>query len=638
MDDFPGPHDGPENAAAAQADVWFTPLRFAVLLAVCICAAFPEVVTGRHTFVFRDFGFFGYPLAYYHRESFWRGEVPLWNPLSQCGVPFLAQWNTLVLYPGSLFYLLFPLSWSLGVFCLLHQWLAGLGMYFLGRKWIGRRLGGSVGGPAFAFNGLTLNSLIWPAIMAALGWMPWVVLLAERAWQRGGKALVHAAVIGAVQMLCGAPELVLFTWLVSGVFLLCHAPSSDWRGKYFLRVLVVAFLIALLSAAQMLPFFYLVQNSQRDPGFATDEWTMPGNGWANLFVPLFRCLRSPAGIYFGENQSWTTSYYPGIGTLFLAVVALARVRDRRVWLLGAIAFLGFALALGEHGYLYGWLRKGLPFFGFMRYPIKFVLLLIFCAPVLARFGVRWMSLTAGIARREAWRTAAIIGGLFLPIAAGILRFDLRTETIENGTGRMAFLALIIGTLVAGGRFERVNSRVSVHLVLLALFFLDVIGHAPRQNPTVPRAVFEPGLLRLNPQPRLGETRAMISFSAHLKFFYTPAKDPMNDFIVSRSALFLNCNLLDSIPQVHGFFPLSLRKSEKVSEALDASESRPLPSLYDFLGISQMTAPGKYFDWESRPSCLPLVTAGQRPFFADDEEAFRGLTRTNFSPQTGVYLP
>src|SRR5207253_8580621 len=64
-------------------------------------------------------------LAFHHRESFWRGEVPLWNPLNDCGVPFLAQWNTIVLYPGSLFYLLLPLSWSLGVFCLAHLLVAG---------------------------------------------------------------------------------------------------------------------------------------------------------------------------------------------------------------------------------------------------------------------------------------------------------------------------------------------------------------------------------------------------------------------------------------------------------------------------------------------------------------------------------
>ena len=58
------------NEAAAKADLWFKPGRFAVLLAVCIFAAYPEVVLGARAFFFRDFGYFAYPLAFHHRESF----------------------------------------------------------------------------------------------------------------------------------------------------------------------------------------------------------------------------------------------------------------------------------------------------------------------------------------------------------------------------------------------------------------------------------------------------------------------------------------------------------------------------------------------------------------------------------------
>ena len=110
---------------------WLKPGRFALVLVGLIALAYPDVLFLGRSFVIRDFGYFGYPLAHYHRESFWRGEVPLWNPLSSNGLPFLAQWNTLVLYPGSLIYLLLPLPWSLSVFCLNHMFLAGLEMYFL---------------------------------------------------------------------------------------------------------------------------------------------------------------------------------------------------------------------------------------------------------------------------------------------------------------------------------------------------------------------------------------------------------------------------------------------------------------------------------------------------------------------------
>src|SRR5438093_12958602 len=145
----------PENASvghspqAASLEAGFTPGRFAVLLAVLIIIFFPDVVLGARTFIFRDYGLFGYPVAFYHRESFWRGEVPLWNPLSDCGLPFLAQWNTLVLYPGSIIYLLFPISWSLGIYCLGHLFLAGMGMYLLAQRWTGNRLVAAVAGFAF---------------------------------------------------------------------------------------------------------------------------------------------------------------------------------------------------------------------------------------------------------------------------------------------------------------------------------------------------------------------------------------------------------------------------------------------------------------------------------------------------------
>ena len=139
---------------------WLGLSQFALLLGVFVFASFPQVLLGLQTFVYRDFGLFAYPNAHYLRESLWRGEIPLWNPLNNCGQPFLAQWNTQVLYPPSLFYVLFPLSWSLGVFCLLHLFWGGLGMYFLTERWTGNRLAAAVAGIVFAFNGLMLNSLM----------------------------------------------------------------------------------------------------------------------------------------------------------------------------------------------------------------------------------------------------------------------------------------------------------------------------------------------------------------------------------------------------------------------------------------------------------------------------------------------
>ena len=111
--------------------------RVALLLGLFLCITFPGIVFGSHTFVYRDDGLFGYPLAYYFRHCFWHGQLPLWNPYNNCGIPFLAQWNTIVLYPFSLLYLLGPMPWSMNYFLLGHFFLAGIGMYFLARRWFG---------------------------------------------------------------------------------------------------------------------------------------------------------------------------------------------------------------------------------------------------------------------------------------------------------------------------------------------------------------------------------------------------------------------------------------------------------------------------------------------------------------------
>src|ERR1017187_7951919 len=172
----------------SRAPDWFTPLRFGILLALLVFAAFPQVLLGLdfaafphmlpglQTFVVRDYGFFAYPLAHFQQQCFFHGELPFWNPYNNCGVPFLAQWNTMPLYPPSLIYLLAPLEWSLSFFCLLHLWFAGLGMFFLARRWTGNPFAAAFAGVAFAFNGLTLNLLMWPSHIATFSWMPWLVL------------------------------------------------------------------------------------------------------------------------------------------------------------------------------------------------------------------------------------------------------------------------------------------------------------------------------------------------------------------------------------------------------------------------------------------------------------------------------
>jgi hypothetical protein len=106
----------------------------------------------------------------------------------------------------------------------------------------------------------------------------------------------------------------------------------------------------------------------------------------------------------------------------------------------------------------------------------------------------------------------------------------------------------------------------------------------------------------------------------------------------RLGLYCNCNLIDDLPKVNGVFSLHLREPEQVSQLIYGTPNRELPHLMDFLGVSQVTAPGKVMDWLARTNFMPLVSSGQRPIFASEAECLQGLQQDDFDPRRDVYLP
>lgn len=643
-----------EATASHSVDTWFTPGRFARLLATLILAMFPDVVLGERTFFYRDFSIFGYPVAHFHRECFWRGEWPLWNPHNNCGLPFLAQWNTMTLYPLSLFYLLFPLSWSLGVFCLGHLVLGGWGMYLLAHHWVKNGFAASVAGIAFAFNGLTWHALMWPNNIAALGWMPLVVLTVERAWREGGRRVVLAALVGAMQMLAGAPEIIFLTWTLLVVLWLAEGFRSAnhrfWMGwPMWRRFVLVISLVGCLAAVQLFPFLDLLNHSQRSIGYGDTEWAMPGSGWANFLVPLFHTYRSFHGVFVQPGQHWTCSYYLGIGLIALAILAVWRVRQPRVWLLAPMALLSLILALGDQGYLFGWLRHVFPQLGFMRFPIKFVTLTVFILPLLAAYAVSWYRALPESRRLQERRSflavALILSGIIVVIVWLAYRHPMPKDdwsaTWQNALVRAAFLISMVGGLVTLHHIQQQKLQWLCGLALLAVLWLDNLTHAPDLNPTVDRSVYASGLVRagarFEPEPGHGVSRVMVDPKALAKMRHLSVATSKDECIGRRLALYGNLNLLDDVPKVNGFYSLYLREAEEVISSIYFSTSQPPARLMDFLNVSHTTAPDDLMEWAPRNSFLPMITAGQKPVFADVSTISSALADPMFEPQRVVYL-
>jgi len=638
-----------EPAGQIELAPWLTPARFMGLIALLLLAAFPKVLLGLESFYYRDYGVLGYPFVFHHHASFWRGEFPLWNPLSNCGAPFLAQWGTMTLYPFSIFYLIFPLPWSLTYFCFGHVLLGSLGMYFLAYRWTQNRLGAALAGTAFVFNGVMFSCLLWPNYLVALGWMPWVVLTAERSWNEGGRRIVIAALVAALQLLAGVPEIVVLTWTLTGALWL-HRLFSESAGRLIVtrRLFVVIALAAGLTAIQLLPFCDLLLHSHRDRTFSVSKWAMPASGWGNFLVPLFHCFETPQGPFFEYGQEFFTSHYLGVGMMALMAWALWKVRTARVWILSALALLAVLLAFGENGFLFPLVKRFVPFVGIARYPIKFVILPAFALPLIGAFAISRFQSSGPLARgaqRAFILVSTVIAGLIILtlVLAKLhpLPYDQWAVTLKNGVVRAGFLVVFAGCLLFLFRATGEKSRLVLSLGLLLVVFTDARTHTAQQNPSLPTQLLAPGLWEARakePGPKHGVSRVFITPQTEQHMLFNLVRNPTDQFLGERLALWSNLNLLDQIPKVNGSSTLQVREQMLLQKRL-YEQTNGLPfGLLDFLCVSHVSSAESIVDWTSRTNYCRFITAGQKPEFADDTTALVRLMDSRFDPRKTVILP
>jgi hypothetical protein len=172
--------------------------------------------------------------------------------------------------------------------------------------------------------------------------------------------------------------------------------------------------------------------------------------------------------------------------------------------------------------------------------------------------------------------------------------------------------------------------------------LDVFTHMPTQNPAVEPWLYTPGLARtqlaMQPAPALGGSRVMVSPTAEVGLTGFTMSNPGTNYLLKRLAYFADCNLLDGVPKVNGFFSLYPREGGELTSIIYSSTNAAFPRLADFMGAAHITAPDRFFDWVPRPGALPLVIAGQRPVYLGDAEAVQAILSSEFKPQELVVLP
>ncbi|MEO8192009.1 MAG: YfhO family protein [Acidobacteriota bacterium] len=454
---------------------------------------------------FRDQGDFFYPLKLYTADRLRARELPLWNPLSGAGEPWLANLQSGVFYPPGIFFLLPGPALAGGLFLLFHFAVAVWGMWRFLREEAVSEAGAAVGALLFAASGFAASLSAYWNHFGAYAWLPAAVALARSGLHRRRDRVGLAAVIG-LQAMAGSPEISGATLLLVLLFSWLSRPAAD--GGYeapsprrTARAGAAILLGLALAGWALAPFAQLAAASDRRIPLPVAERDAGAVEWAGL--------ASAAGA--GRKGSGTT-YLPSLAFGPLALIAVAAAlleRERRTlaWSLAAIAAAGIVLSSAGP---VGAVLRSVPPLDRVRYPAKALIPAAFALAALAGLGVDALRFSSEARRRAFLAAGAAFAAAILLLspappparlleAAAIAALLAGAALPDGRGGRSAFfpaaaaLCLAAGFAIAGGGLFRFVPEAEIRRRPEPIAFLAGISGrvlTPPMGALVPRVLTE----------------------------------------------------------------------------------------------------------------------------------------------------
>lgn len=427
-----------------------------------------------------------------------QGQLPLWNPSAQSGVPLLANDAAAVFSPFTWFALLFTPAIGLSLAMLLKLLVAGLGMALYVRSLKAGGLAAAFAGIAYAASSFIVVWLAWPQSgVAAL--MPWAFAFTEM-WLGGKRAWALPALALAVglQFLAGNAETSLHLGFALGLYAIARWALSDRRWWPVIGLAAAAGLGAVLAGIQLVPFVDLLRHAALLSARSTEGLGFTHLGFGALSTWVFpNALGNPAldgSLGRLPNYNEATGF-AGVAALVLSPVGAlwAWRRDRSL----AVALAGIGLV--SAGIVYGPLTPLSGRLPGLANSNNERLLLVICFAVAALGGLGLQGLLEGPPLRifKLARPATVIGalGLVALAAAGLAlafsghNFDHALPRIHGYIGFwLAMGAASLGTafcFVASGLFGGERRAAAAGLCALALIEAAIFAGPfnPREAPS-----------------------------------------------------------------------------------------------------------------------------------------------------------
>ncbi len=549
-----------------------------------------------------------FPWWHLAAQTLLHGHWPLWNPLAGMGAPLFANYQSALLYPPVWLLLALDalgglplMAWAAALVVAAHLSWAAWGMTRLARALGLGALAQTVAGMAFGMSGyLTARAGLFPGMIFAAAWLPWVLLGVTRllrarpGWPQA-RPLAWAA---GMQLLSGHAQTTWYTFVLAGLWL----AAGLWRRRslraagYALAAFAAA---ALLAAPQLLATAEYLLTSQRAAAYAY-EAAMTYSFWPWRILGLLApgMFGSPVrGDYWGYAAFWEDALYLGVLPMALlgawGVAALTarlrgapRTRRSRLpaFLLG-IAALSLLLASGKNTPLFPWLYRRVPTFDMFQAPTRWNLWLEFALALLAALAAERWRRPAG--RALYWTRLATAGAFAVTLGAGLgwllLRgnADLeRLSTMARALAAAGFWGLGAGLLTLfqpAERAPRGRGRQTFALLAALWLGLDLLsaawGLAPAAGLDFYRAPAQ-GAERLRARLTGGrrlylpaEDEYRLKFRRFLRF---DTFQPGGDWRAMRAVLLPNLFLPEGIASANNFDPLLPGNYARWMERLEAA--------------------------------------------------------------------
>ena len=379
--------------------------------------------------------------------------LPLWDPFLGAGQPFAANPTAELFHPMTALFLALPFEWAFRLQVILPVLLAVPSMYFLARSLGASAWAALLAGFSFGFGGYALSATSLLPTLFSLAVAPAYLGFCARLGQRlrwgdvGGAALFLGLVI-----LAGEPSTLLSAFFLTPVAVYGGRAAPESRMLSLSRVsLGVTGAVVLgcgIGAAVLVPGLQHASMTARAAGIPSEEasdWSLPPIRLGELLVPDLtgagegdaRVNSFRRRLYPVRERPFLYSLYPGLLVSGLALGAWIGIPRSRLWAL--IALGGALLAMGRHGPVWELLRKTVPLAGGIRYPEKFVLLVVLPVTVCGALGFDYLGKDDGRRLRQAAAAFVVLAASF-----AIAALPLRTAAGGFFSGR-----LLRGSLVAG---------------------------------------------------------------------------------------------------------------------------------------------------------------------------------------------